>query len=114
MTQLEIMDTIRREIQEKGISQAEFSKMLGYGPQKFETDYYRVKHGHTICKSSLEMYLSFIGFKLSIEHKETPDIVRCKDCKHRDPEDGRCDSGHDIRWNLPRQDDWFCKDGERR
>lgn len=82
MTQLEIMDTIRREIREKGISQAEFSRMLGYGPQKFETDYYRVRHGHTICKSSLEMYLSFIGFKLSIERKETPDIVRCKDCKN--------------------------------
>lgn len=82
MTQLEIMDTIRREIREKGISQAEFSKMLGYGPQKFETDYYRVKHGHAICKSSLEMYLGFIGFKLSIERKETPDIVRCKDCKN--------------------------------
>lgn len=82
MTQLEIMDTIRREIREKGISQAEFSKMLGYGPQKFETDYYRVRHGRTICKSSLEMYLSFIGFKLSIEREETPDIVRCKDCKH--------------------------------
>ena len=40
-------------------------------------------------------------------------IVRCKNCKHRDPEDGRCDSGHGIRWNLPRQNDWFCADGER-
>ena len=67
MTQLEIMDTIRREIREKGISQAEFSRMLGYGPQKFETDYYRVRHGRTICKSSLEMYLDFIGFKLRIK-----------------------------------------------
>ncbi len=47
-------------------------------------------------------------------HDRDSEIVRCKDCKHRDPEDGRCDSGHDIRWNLPRQDDWFCKDGERR
>lgn len=43
-----------------------------------------------------------------------PEIVRCKDCKHRDPEDGRCDSGHDIRWNLQRPDDWFCADGEKK
>ena len=42
-----------------------------------------------------------------------PEIIRCKDCKHRDPEDKKCDCGHDIQWQLPRQDDWFCADGER-
>lgn len=42
-----------------------------------------------------------------------PDIVRCKDCKHRDPEDKKCDSGHGILWQLPRDDDWYCADGER-
>lgn len=41
-------------------------------------------------------------------------IIRCKDCKHHDPEDGRCDSGHGITWNLPRPDDWFCADGIRK
>lgn len=46
--------------------------------------------------------------------KEQPGIVRCKDCKHRDPEDGKCDSGHDIQWQLPRTDDWFCADGKRK
>ena len=40
-------------------------------------------------------------------------IVRCKECKHRDPEDKKCDCGHDIEWQLPRQDDWYCADGER-
>lgn len=40
------------------------------------------------------------------------DLIRCKDCKHRDPEDGKCDSGHTIQWHLPRPDDWFCADGE--
>lgn len=40
------------------------------------------------------------------------EVVRCKDCKHRDPEDGKCDSGHGIQWQLPRQDDWFCADAE--
>lgn len=43
-----------------------------------------------------------------------PEIVRCKDCKHRDPEDRKCDCGHDILWQLPRQDDWYCADAERR
>ena len=41
-------------------------------------------------------------------------VVRCKDCKHRDPEDKKCDCGHDILWQLPRLDDWFCADAERR
>lgn len=43
-----------------------------------------------------------------------PEIVRCKDCKHRDPEDKKCDCGHAILWQLPRQDDWYCADAERR
>lgn len=41
-------------------------------------------------------------------------IIRCKDCKHRDPEDKKCDCGHGIIWQLPRDDNWFCADGERR
>ena len=43
-----------------------------------------------------------------------PEIIRCKDCEHRDPEDKKCDSGHSIQWQLPRSDDWFCADAERR
>lgn len=43
-----------------------------------------------------------------------PVLIRCKDCKHRDPEDKKCDSGHFILWQLPRDDDWFCADAERR
>ena len=42
------------------------------------------------------------------------ELIRCKDCKHRDPEDKKCDSGHFIQWNLPRSDEWFCADAERR
>lgn len=42
------------------------------------------------------------------------EIVRCKDCKHRDTEDRKCDCGHDIMWQLPRQDEWYCADAERR
>lgn len=40
------------------------------------------------------------------------ELIRCKDCKHRDPEDKKCDCGHSIRWQLPRSDEWFCADAE--
>jgi len=45
------------------------------------------------------------------------EIVRCKDCKHRDPEDHRCDcGGHEwVKGKIiPVNDDWFCADGKRR
>ena len=45
---------------------------------------------------------------------ERIDLVRCGECKHRDPEDHKCDCGHDIIWQLPRDDNWFCADGKRR
>ena len=48
------------------------------------------------------------------ERRKAPEIVRCGECKHRDPEDKKCDCGHDIIWQLPRGDDWYCADAERR
>lgn len=42
------------------------------------------------------------------------ELIRCGECKHRDPEDKKCDCGHDIRWQLPRDDNWYCADGERK
>ncbi len=43
-------------------------------------------------------------------------VVRCRDCKHRDPEDKKCDYGGMAVQGLffPRPDNWFCADGERR
>ena len=43
-------------------------------------------------------------------------VVRCKDCKYRDPEDKKCDYGGMAVQGLffPRPDDWYCADGERR
>ena len=49
-----------------------------------------------------------------IDEAPSIDIVQCKDCRHRDPENKKCDCGHDIMWQLPRTDEWFCADGERR
>lgn len=42
-----------------------------------------------------------------------PEIIRCKECKYRDPEYKYCGCGHDIIWQLPRDDNWFCADGKR-
>lgn len=46
----------------------------------------------------------------------TVDIVPCKECKHRDPEDKKCDCGMFERQGciFPVADDYFCKYGERR
>jgi len=44
-------------------------------------------------------------------------VVRCKDCKHRDPADHGCDcAGHEMLMGgiIPMPDNWFCADGERR
>lgn len=42
------------------------------------------------------------------------EIITCKDCRHRDPEDKYCDCGHLIGWSSPREDDWYCADSERK
>lgn len=57
--------------------------------------------------------------RFEIENAPTVDavpVVRCKDCKHRDPEDHKCDSGALERAGciFPVQDDYFCSFGERR
>lgn len=43
-------------------------------------------------------------------------VVLCKDCKHRDPEDKKCDCGDMTVQGLyfPRPDTWYCPNGERR
>lgn len=42
-------------------------------------------------------------------------VVLCKDCRHRDPEDHKCDSGEMERQGCPFKvaEDYFCAYGER-
>ena len=42
-------------------------------------------------------------------------VVMCKDCRHRDPEDHKCDCGGTERQGCPFKvaDDYFCAYGER-
>ena len=44
------------------------------------------------------------------------EVVRCKECKHRDPEDKKCDCGGFERAGciFAVDDDYFCSFGERR
>lgn len=42
-------------------------------------------------------------------------VVRCKDCIHRDPEDKKCDCSFQAKGGIfPMNDDDFCSYGERR
>lgn len=43
-------------------------------------------------------------------------VVHCKDCKHRDPEDRKCDCGELARAGciFPVKDDYFCAYGARK
>ena len=42
-------------------------------------------------------------------------VVLCRDCRHRDPEDRKCDSGEMERQGCPFKvaDNYFCAYGER-
>ena len=55
-----------------------------------------------------------VWYPVAVKQELVGELVRCKDCKYRDPEDRKCDCGHGILWQLPRDDNWFCADGERR
>lgn len=66
---------------------------------------------HARVETVLNQFIDFINDAPTVD---AVPVVRCKDCKHRDPQDGKCDCGHDILWQQPRSDDWYCADGERR
>ena len=47
-----------------------------------------------------------------ISLKPKGELVRCKDCRHRDPDDKRCDHGW-MYFSFPRPDYGYCEHGER-
>ena len=60
-----------------------------------------VGHGYLVCPH----YLS----------ADVVEVVRCKDCIHRDPEDKKCDCSFQAKGGIfPMDDDDFCSYGERR
>lgn len=62
--------------------------------------------------------ISFIdwlkGFSQKYVAADVRPVVRCRDCRHRDPEDRKCDSGEMERQGcvFPVDDDYFCAYGE--
>ena len=73
---------------------------------------YEVECAYCFCRTGL--YPSEEKAVNAWNRRKVPEIVRCGECRHRDPEDKKCDCGHDIIWQLPRGDDWYCADAERR
>ncbi len=67
-------------------------------------------------KMALSVTLSFMA---DVDEAPTVDavpVVRCRECRHRDPEDHKCESGEMERQGcpFPVDDDYFCKYGARR
>lgn len=51
---------------------------------------------------------------MSVTPEDVQSVVHCKDCRHRDPEDHKCDCGQLERAGcmFPVEDDYFCAYGE--
>lgn len=49
----------------------------------------------------------------SMDYMDAVEVVRCKNCTHRDPEDKRCDHSRSGNCPFPMDDEDFCSDGER-
>ena len=69
---------------------------------------------HNLTESQEEFEQLVAWLKELQERRKAPEIVRCGECRHRDPEDKKCDCGHDIIWELAKDDNWYCADAERR
>lgn len=59
------------------------------------------------------VFIPVLKNRREIEIKQM-ELVTCRHCRHRDPEDGKCDCGG-MPWDtqvFPVPDDWFCPNGE--
>ena len=63
------------------------------------------------CLESIEALMAE-GEIYDIDYSLTPEIVRCKYCKHREAESGFCEGRGWPMQLVP--DDGFCEKGERR
>lgn len=65
------------------------------------------------CSPKVAAYL--IDAVATVPAADVVPVVRCGECKHRDPEDKKCDCGGLEHAHIfPVADDWFCADGERK
>ena len=76
---------------------------------KFRVEHWYDNHG--------VLLVPYRDIKKSMEATKTVDavpVVRCKDCKHCDPEGYHCDHAMSTAAPLRRKPDDFCSYGERR
>lgn len=68
----------------------------------------RCGHHATVCRYPCEV--------VRMVREEPEAVVRCGECKHRDPEDKKCDCGAMERAGcvFAVGDDYFCASGERK
>ena len=57
---------------------------------------------------------ALVKFFNALPFADVREVVYCKDCRHRDPEDHKCDCGGSERQGcpFPVDDDYFCAYGE--
>lgn len=68
------------------------------------------------CEVWVREKSKYKGYDDRLDECPLEEVVRCKDCRHRDPEDHKCDCGALERMGcvFPVADDYFCAWGERR
>ena len=61
-----------------------------------------------------QQYRGIVPNAKAIPAADVRPVVLCKDCRHRDPEDHKCDSGETERQGCPFKvaDNYFCAYGE--
>lgn len=106
MPRLTDANALINDVIERYCKDCERRKGIKNGKQKFVYDI-----GEVPCRAC-----PVDDMQDELENAPTVEVVRCKDCKHRDPEDHKCDSGALERAGciFPVQDDYFCAWGERR
>lgn len=74
--------------------------------------------GISVFDQNLEILIPLSDVRKALQMTPTADaveIVRCKDCIHRDPEDKKCDGTFQAKCGMFQMDDNdFCSYGERR
>lgn len=66
------------------------------------------------CADEIEALLKANDALFEIPAVDAVAVCRCKDCKHRDPENHHCDHPAGTTIYFPRKADDFCSYGERR
>lgn len=74
----------------------------------------RLTQGGTSHDKMFLPYSAVEGTIKTIPAADVRPVVLCRDCRHRDPEDHKCDSGETERQGcpFPVHDDYFCAYGE--